>query len=124
MSEEDENDARTELCMRLLQFISKELGDHKLATYAQLIKEREETRKAIYELCAHYGDTDYSERMYLPDTINKHLATHLANFEHCVMLGRENFGRSFRNLKPCPYCDMTILIDFDLAEGKVNVSRY
>jgi len=39
----------------------------------------EDTRKALWEVCKDFGDTEWDERLYLPDVITKHLEPYIQN---------------------------------------------
>lgn len=42
-----------------------------------LVKQIEEARLALREVCAAYGDNDWDDKLRLADVIEKHLGRHL-----------------------------------------------
>lgn len=65
------------LLLSQLQQILRELGITDDVTKEQLIIEREKTVAMLRRVCGCFGDNDWPDNLYLPDIIDKHLATHL-----------------------------------------------
>lgn len=66
--------------VRLLLACARELGrEDPLASAGILIAEREESVRALRELCKAHGSNTWPDDMYLPDVIEKHLGRHLVD---------------------------------------------
>lgn len=67
---------------RMLTLVAGELGKGTdAAAVAALHAERLRTIAVLRELCEEFGDSDWSDDLYLPDIIEKHLARHLRDRE-------------------------------------------
>jgi hypothetical protein len=44
---------------------------------AALVEEIEDARRALRDVCAEHGDTNWGDGLYLADVIEKHLGRHL-----------------------------------------------
>lgn len=62
----------------MLRSCCRELGyDDPEASKAAWIVEKEEIKATLREVCADFGDTDYSDDLHISDVIEKHLHRHL-----------------------------------------------
>ncbi len=83
VEDQDEHEAgyiagRRATLTRILSECASGLGyKDPLAKVAALIEEREQAVAALRDLCKHYGDNDWDERLHLADVLEKHLGRHL-----------------------------------------------
>lgn len=62
----------------LLTMAAGELGiDTVEGKLAAALAELEATRRALREVCSTHGDADWTDDLYLPDVVEKHLARYL-----------------------------------------------
>jgi hypothetical protein len=61
--------------IRMLGVCIEGLGaDDSLVRKVRWLKEREEVKLRLHELCREFGDDSWPEDLYLPDVMEKHLA--------------------------------------------------
>lgn len=73
-------EGRKDFALEIFSKCINELGE-KEKTAEQWRKERHFTISALRTLCKEFGDNDWSDDLYLPDIINKHLAPYLTKDE-------------------------------------------
>ena len=73
--------ARREILTEQLRSTLNKLRGYGDTTKEQLILEREELIVQLRDVCDHFGDNDWDEKLHLPDVIEKHLFKHLCRNE-------------------------------------------
>lgn len=65
--------------INLLSVLLHELGaaNDPLVEHTKWVQEKQETIAALRSVCSEFGDNDWSDDLYLPDVIEKHLARYL-----------------------------------------------
>jgi hypothetical protein len=65
--------------LTILRAILPHLPKGEEATKAELLAERQETIRALRNVCAYFGDNSWPDNLYIPDIIDKYLYTPLAD---------------------------------------------
>ena len=71
-------EGRRDAYVSMLWQLAGELGVEDAAVaHAEWLSEKRQIINALRSICEDFGDNDWSDSLYLPDVIEKHLARHL-----------------------------------------------